>query len=141
MKVKRITKSCIGYFGPRLSFGSFLLKTKLWHICSGLFSLPFCGSVHMLLLLYSCSVVCSLKLLSEPSFQNSADVEKTWKSTPESHFEMCLRIKQSEQTVLLIKTDSRDICLAALQRAAMKLNKCLWVVTDEKIFLYLYRDR
>lgn len=45
------------------------------------------------------------------------------------------------QTVLLIKMGSKTICLAALQRAIIKLNKCLWVATYEKIFLCLFKDR
>lgn len=44
-------------------------------------------------------------------------------------FEMGLEIKQYMQTMLLTKIGSKDICLAALQRTAIKLNKCLWVVT------------
>ena len=89
---QKCMKSCIGYFDPRLSFGSFSLKTKLWHICSGLFSLLF--SVYMLLLSYSCSVVCSLKPISIKAFQNRANVEKIWRSPLESHFEVDLEIKK-----------------------------------------------
>lgn len=141
VKVKRIMKSCIGYFDPHLSFGSFSLKTKLQHICSGMSSLPFCSSGYMLLLLYSYSVVCSLKPISIRAFQNRADVEKIWRSTLESHFEMGLEIKQQMQTVLLIKIGSKNICLAALQRAVIKLNKCLRVVTYEKIFICTRTDK
>lgn len=135
---QKCMKSCIGYFDPHLSFGSFSLKTTLWHICSGLFSLPF--SVYMLLLSYSCSVVCSLKPISIKAFQNRANVEKIWRSPLESHFEVDLEIKQM-QTVLVIKISSKNICLGITVESSNKIKKPLWVVTYEKIFLYLYKDR
>lgn len=41
------------------------------------------------------------------------------------------------QTLLLIKVGSEEICLGAVQRAVITLNKCLWVVTQGKMFLFL----
>lgn len=38
VKGKKVMPSCIGYFGPCLSFGSFPLKTQIQYIYSGLFS-------------------------------------------------------------------------------------------------------
>lgn len=124
-------KSYIGYFDPHLSLGSFSLKTKLWHICSGLFSLPF--SVYMLLPSYSCSVVCSLKPISIKAFQNRANVEKIGRSPLESHFEVDLEIKQM-QTVLVIKISSKNICFGSTVESSNKIKKPLWVVTYEKYF-------
>lgn len=51
-------KSCIGYFDPRLSFGSFSLKVQaLAHLLCALFSLPFC--VPAVAFIFKCSVVFS----------------------------------------------------------------------------------
>lgn len=58
----------------------------------------------------------------------------------ESHFEVDLEIKQM-QTVLVIKISSKNICLGITVESSNKIKKPLWVVTYEKIFLYLYKDR
>lgn len=132
-----VTQSCISYFSSYLFFGSFLLKTKLWYIHSVLF-FPFLSvtlgtcwwfCIH-------CSVLCSLTPIWIRVFCSK---QNWWGEDLEAHTGVSLSDELGSQT----RSENHVICqnrfkghlLAALQRAIIKLNKCLWVLTQENVSL------
>lgn len=84
-----------------------------------LFVLPFCSYVCI-----PCGVLSNTYVHHNHPFKTVQRWKKLRWSTPHLPFDLSLGIKQV-QTVVLIRVGSKEICLGAVQRAVMKLNKCL----------------
>lgn len=102
----------------------FLLKNSVLRFCSRISPLSFLSAAM-------CGVLPNTYVHHKHPFKTVQRWEKLRRSSPCLPFDLCLGIKQV-QTIELIRAGSKEICLGAVQRAVMKLNKCLQVVTRGK---------